>query len=206
MKFQTQSIRMRAAAVAALLGLAAFPATPFEIVQSPLPAFASGDQGLSFATGTFVEREPFSFTPFGPFGMASSFSRSGYDMKFANKITLGVRSGTGYLSSPFASGMLGGPTGGFNLSSTSVRLGYDYGRLKPYVAVDTLTSRSAFASPGASWNSPLTTQNEQSAARVSAGFNYSVTNNLSFGVGVSAGAAQGFGSPFNSPLAQPGLR
>jgi outer membrane immunogenic protein len=88
---------------------------------------------------------------------------------------------------------------GYNFAETSVKIGYQMGRLTPFV-----TASAGFARPnirGASYSGANDSINALFASgpdlrafgTVGAGFDYAVTNNLSVGLAVSAGAANGRG-------------
>ncbi len=119
---------------------------------------------------------------------------AGYDHRFDNNVVVGVRFSTGYAPWMFP----GGATRGFDFAETSVKLGYEMGRLTPYVITGVALARptnfgggaanlndslnGVFAGPGAL----------QAVGTAGVGFDYALTNNLHVGVE----AAVNNGGPF----------
>lgn len=109
---------------------------------------------------------------------------AGYDHTFDNNLVLGVRFSTGYAPWMFP----GGATRGFDFAETSVKVGYEMGRLTPYVVTGVALARPTnfagglpnpndsinglFAGPGAL----------QAVGTAGVGFDYAVTNNLHVGL------------------------
>ena len=118
---------------------------------------------------------------------------AGYNREFDNNLVLGIEASTGYAPSLFRHARYSG----YEFAATNVKLGYDMGRLMPFV-----TAGFAFAKPdvrsggylGATetandlFGSP---SNVRVLGNVGAGFDYQVTNNLAVGVAVSAGTGHG---------------
>jgi opacity protein-like surface antigen len=120
---------------------------------------------------------------------------AGYDREFDNHVVLGVQFSTGY--SPWI--FPGGAHRGFDFAETSVKVGYDMGRLTPYVMTGVALARptnsiggppnlndsvnGVFGGPGAL----------QALGTAGVGLDYAVTNNLH--VGVEASVINGNG-PF----------
>ena len=116
---------------------------------------------------------------------------AGYDHRFDDNVVLGVRFSTGY--DPFV--FPGGPYRGFDFAETSVKIGYEMGRLTPYVLTGVALARptnfgdglanlgnslnGVFAGPGAL----------RAVGTAGVGFDYAVTNNIH--VGVEAAVANG---------------
>jgi opacity protein-like surface antigen len=120
----------------------------------------------------------------------------GYDKTFENHLVLGVNFDTGYAPFPSASGRFHG----FDYAMTNVKLGYDFGRVTPYLyAGGGIAHATAFKSglPDAD-----TTINGlfygpggvRTATAFGAGVDYRVTNNVT--IGVSAGVLKGPGDGF----------
>ena len=139
--------RTRFAFALAALGLAG-PALAAELpTQSSLPSLAA-DPGTQapdwkgFYVGTGVSVVSFK----GEKGAVGGDVFAGYDRTFDNNLVLGVRFSTGYNPWLFPGGLYHG----FDFAATSVKLGYEMGRLTPYV-VTGVASRdrriSAAASP-----------------------------------------------------------
>jgi opacity protein-like surface antigen len=120
----------------------------------------------------------------------------GYDKTFENHLVLGVNFDTGY--APFQT-----PSGrfhGFDYAMTNVKLGYDFGRVTPYIyAGGGLAHATAFNSglPNADatinglFSGP---GGARAVTTLGAGVDYHVTNNVT--VGVSAGVIKGPGGGF----------
>ncbi len=116
---------------------------------------------------------------------------AGYDKRFDNHFVLGVQFDTGY--QPWL--MPSGRFKGFDFAETSVKLGYEMGRLTPYVTLGGGIAKATsfnsglpnaddsinglFYGPGAAH--PMTS--------VGAGFDYAVANNVH--VGLSAHVSNG---------------
>jgi outer membrane immunogenic protein len=119
---------------------------------------------------------------------------AGYDRTFDNAVVLGVRFSTGYDPWVFPSG----PYHGFDFAETSLKLGYQMGRLTPYVTAGAGFARptnfgGGFADPDNSINGLFAGPGAlQAVGTVGAGFDYAVTNNLHVGVE----AAVNNGGPF----------
>ncbi len=111
-----------------------------------------------------------------------------YDRAFANNLVLGIRGSTGYEPG------FGNRTffKGFDFAAADVRLGYDMGRVMPYVTAGVALARphggAGLAAPGSeSLDLVLNGAGETRAlTRVGAGVDYAVTNNLTVGVAVNA--------------------
>ncbi len=119
---------------------------------------------------------------------------AGYNRELPNNLVIGVQGSAGYEPFLFASG----PARGFNFAEASAKVGYDMGRFMPYVTAGVVFAKSsAFGMPaytGAanSMNALFAPGGDLRAfGVVGAGFDYAITNNLSFGVEVRAGAGRG---------------
>ncbi len=118
---------------------------------------------------------------------------AGYDKTFANNLVLGVKLETGF--APLLTGC--GRFRGFDYAVGSVKLGYDFGRVTPYVyAGGGLARATAFPSelPDAAGtvNGLFGQGPGFGVTTFGAGVDYRVTNNVT--VGVSAGVARGPGA------------
>ena len=168
-----------AACAALALGLPA--ARAWEVVGGAgLPTFAAGASPGAPALAPFAA---FGATPPG-----SSGFNPGYDFRVGGDFLVGVDTRTGFAASDPVFGF----GAGLDASRTSVKLGYDLGRFKPFVTSSFAEIRPAFgggsfnavgAPPGVS--SPFAPTAR--ARTVGAGFDYSLTDKLSVGVSVSAG-------------------
>ncbi|MDE2363267.1 MAG: hypothetical protein KGM42_11365 [Hyphomicrobiales bacterium] len=173
-----------AAAACALLAAPAAPAFAWEVIGGDsLPTFAQGlvpggpASAPLAAPGASGLSAPLSASGFNP----------GYDYRIGQKYLVGVQTTTGFAAT---SGLLG-LAPGFDASRTSMKFGYDMGRFKPFVMSSFTNVGPTFGmnSFAAGFSGAAPTAGAPFAARVStvgAGFDYAVTNNLSFGVSVSA--------------------
>ncbi len=121
----------------------------------------------------------------GGFGAAAT---ADYAHAFANTIVLGVGGAAGYTPGLFA----GAGIRGFDFAQADVKLGYDMGRVLPYVTggvallKPVLRPGSGLPGPGDAFNDLVNgTANLKAAATVGAGVDYAVTNNLTVGLAVS---------------------
>lgn len=174
--------------------LPSFASSPDAFALAPSP----GWNGFPATTGFFAFSKSNDM-----FGGTAAYS--GYTHKFSNDVYLSVRGGSGYspfggLGSNFAAS--GNGLSGFEFATTQFRLGYDMGRLKPYVtgsfAVATPVYGNALAPPGTSLNTMLNPPgNTRSVTSLGAGFDFAVTNRLSFGVGVAVHNVNGGATPLS---------
>jgi opacity protein-like surface antigen len=118
---------------------------------------------------------------------------AGYDKKFDNNLVLGVRFDTGY--APFL--VPSGRFRGFDYAMTDVKLGYDFGRVTPYIyAGGGLAHATAFNSGLPDANQTLNglfygPGGSRAVTQAGVGVDYHVTNNVT--IGVSAGVMNGPG-------------
>ncbi|MGD0641736.1 MAG: hypothetical protein ABSC22_13395 [Roseiarcus sp.] len=165
--------------------------------QSPLPSLAADPETQApdwkgFYVGTGVAVAAFK----GAKGAVGGDVFAGYDHTFDNNVVLGVRFATGYDPWVFPAG----PYRGFDFAATSVKVGYEMGRLTPYVVTGVGLARAtnfggglpnlndslngAFGGPGAA----------QAVGSVGVGFDYAVTNNVHVGVEASVNSVGPFGA------------
>jgi len=126
-------------------------------------------------------------------GMVGGDVFAGYDHVFQNNLVLGVQFDTGY--APFMTS--NGRLKGFDFAETSVKLGYEMGRLTPFVSVGVGGAKAT------SFGSGLPDANNsinglfygpgavQAVGSVGAGFDYAVTNNVHVGVAAYLNSAGG---------------
>ena len=128
---------------AAMVALAPAGALAFEHSLMTLPVFAAapqfGERGLS-PWGYAFDGQPWSFNRTGAaFATTQSFT----PLKGTNWL-LGVQSSTGTVSGL----AMRGPALGYDVSATSVKLGYNMGRLVPYLEVNSAFARPTFPGIG----------------------------------------------------------
>ena len=142
----------------------------------------------------------YSFTNSGVAAWGGTVSYSGYRQKLGNNFYLDMRTGSGFEPSFFQRNSFAGT----EFATSQFRLGYSMGRLQPFIGVSASVANpiAAAGAPGGLNLLPQQQFQTRSFTSVTAGFNYAVTDKLSFGVGVSVGA----GDRMLSPLAAPGLQ
>ena len=164
--------------------------------QTTLPSLAADPQTQApnwsgFYVGAGVEG---SFAK----GAKSAFGGdvyAGYDHVFDNNVVLGARFSTGF--SPWA--VPGSRFQGMDFAETSVKMGYEMGRLTPYVMTGVALARPAFSGGGIanmsdSLNGVFGGPGElQAVGTAGVGFDYAITNNLH--VGMEATVTHGQGGP-----------
>jgi len=160
---------------------------PVTIDPHPAPSIWSG---LYVGTGvTFAAAK-------GQKGQFGGDVFAGYDKTFENNLVLGVKFDTGY--EPFLTSS--GRFRGFDYAMTNVKLGYDFGRVVPYVyAGGGLAHATAFNSGLPDANATINgllygPGGARAVSTFGAGVDYHVTNNVTIGVsaGVVNGPAGGF--------------
>jgi outer membrane immunogenic protein len=124
---------------------------------------------------------------------------AGYNREFNNNLVIGIEGSTGYAPYLFALG----PSHGFNFAESNVTVGYDMGRFFPYVTAGVAFAKSstfgvpAFTGAADSMNTLFSSGGDLRAlGTVGAGFDYAITDKLSVGMAVTAGAGRG---PFVPP-------
>lgn len=130
--------------------------------------------------------------------MAGGSAYMGYDHRFDNNLVLGVQASTGYAPLVFQPG----PFKGFDYAQASVRVGYEMGRLTPYLTTGIALAKPDGA-PGAGYLSAADSANNvfngssnlAASGVVGAGFNYALTSNTSVGLAAVVGAGRGFVPP-----------
>lgn len=141
----------------------------------------------SIWTGLYVGTEVSATARKGSRGLFGGGVYAGYDREFANNVVLGVRGSTG-----FAPGWSSRSTfKGVDYAATDVKIGYDMGRVLPFVTAGVALAKPHFG-PGVgylgieSFNTLINGSNDLHAlTRVGAGVEFAVTNNLTLGVAVS---------------------
>ena len=161
----------------AIAALAAGPANAWEVVRDGLPTFAAVDSFTAGSGGALDAASPLKFE-------AVKGWSPGYDVRMG-KYLFGMEQKTGFA----AGGDMLGLASGVSFSRTNMKFGYDMGAFKPYMtAAFAETKAPAFganifaAPPGAATPFAFSSQ----ATSVGAGFDYSITDNLSFGMSVNA--------------------
>lgn len=174
--------RMRALVLGLSLGLAAAPACALEWATSGLPTFARGSAILDDAYATSA----FSGAGLGLAGPGVSMTT----FRISKDLLLGVSQTNG--SSLFSSGVTG--LSDFDISSTSLKLGFDLGRVTPFVTTS-LSSAKASPLPGAltGFNTTgdlMSGRDTKTGVSAGAGLNFAITDSLQFGVSATAGTGR----------------
>jgi hypothetical protein len=126
-------------------------------------------------------------------GMAGGSGFVGYNHEFDNHVVVGVQAAAGY--APYA--IQNGRFLGANFIGANAFVGYDMGRLTPFLTTSVDFARSSQFDHGFSGgtdaiNSFLNGGGDTAMfGSIGAGFNYAVTNNLSVGMAVGAATARG---------------
>ncbi len=175
----------RAVTVVALLALATSARA-----ESTLPTLALEPAPTpSIWTGLSIGTEVFGIS--GSHGVKGGFGgavTAGYDREFANNIVLGVGGAVGY--TPFA--FTNSRARGFDFAQTDVRVGYDLGRLMPYVTGGVALLKPTLGTGLGAFNASDSFNDLVNGSRdlkavgtVGAGVEYAITNNLHVDVAVS---------------------
>jgi outer membrane immunogenic protein len=119
---------------------------------------------------------------------------AGYDRHFDNNLVLGVRVATGYSPWAFPSG----PFRGMSFGEADVKVGYDMGRLTPYVVAGVGLARPNYGADAGNWGETVNglfagPGPVQAVGSAGAGFDYALTNNITVGLEARVGAGGPFG-------------
>ncbi len=165
------------------------PAPVPATLAAPLPIFASTPQPeISPWAGLYVGTEIFGIGGKGLKGGFGGDAFAGYNREFSNNWVLGVQGSTGYAPSLYKTSV----ATGYEFATTTLKAGYDMGRLMPFVTasvglakpnVRTLGYTGALDTADTLLNDP---RDLQAAGSVGAGVDYKITNNLSMELAVSA--------------------
>ena len=111
---------------------------------------------------------------------------AGYDREFANNIVLGFRGTTGYAPSLYDHRVVRG----YDFAAADIRLGYDMGRIMPFVTAGLALARPHFGAAAATPGGDSLTEvlngsgDTRTLTRVGAGVEVAVTDRLTIGVAV----------------------
>jgi hypothetical protein len=157
-------------------------ATATDLAQPTLPTFALAPPPPEPSpwTGLYVGTEVFGIS--GGKGVRGGFgggAYAGYDHEFDNNWVVGVQGGIGYSPSVF-----NWSTRGFNYADVEARVGYDMGRLMPFLTVGGVVARPNGRTLGGVGDTTGavndlfgSTRDLQGFATVGAGFAYKLTPN-----------------------------
>jgi opacity protein-like surface antigen len=190
--------------LAASLGIA-FAAHAQELATEGVPTLARDPQSFSPHafdlpavspwTGFYVGSEISALSRKGARGLVGGAAFVGYNREFDDKVVLGVETSAGFM--PYL--LSHSRTPGFDFATTKLKLGYDMGRLMPFVSAGVILAKPQ-TDPGLGFINASDSVNHlfSSTAHVTvfstigAGFDYALTNNLSVGLAVSANRGGGF--------------
>ena len=181
---------------AATLGLAV-SAQAQEIrpaMGAQLPLLAQSPQTTSNTVspwkGLYFGSEVFAVSRKGGRGGIGGSGYIGYQRQFENNVFLAVQGNAGYMPSLFKRRLVNGPRG-YDFASVSLKAGYDFGRIRPYVtagfgvAAPTMFGGNSFAPVSNSLNSVFNAPGRTTFTTVGAGVDYKVTENITLGVSVA---------------------
>jgi opacity protein-like surface antigen len=191
---------LRSTIAIAALGALCAPAFADQASPSPstaapsLPSLAMDPQASSPWTGLYVGSEVMAAFAKGSKPGFGGAAFAGYNREFENNLVIGVQGSTGYAPYLFTHG----PSRGFDFAESNVMVGYDMGRFMPYVTAGIALAKPnsfgvpAFTGAADSMNSLFSSGGDLRAfGTVGAGFDYAVTDKLTFGMAVTAGAGHG---------------
>jgi hypothetical protein len=184
---------MRALRTAALLIASGgvWPLEAADLNQPALPTFAlnAPPSEPSPWTGLYVGTEVFGVT--GSKGVRGGFGGGayvGYDREFDNNWVVGVQAGAGYSPSVFSWAYRG-----FNYADVQARIGYDMGRLMPFVTVGGVVARpngrtlGGLGGTNAALNDLFSASGDlRGFGTIGAGFAYQLTPNTTVELAVQA--------------------
>ncbi len=158
---------------------------------SQLPSLA-GNPEANYWSGLSVGSSIFTVFRKGSKPLIGGSGTVAYDKKLENNFTIGVGASTGF--APYS--VANSPLKGYNFGTTDVKLGYEMGKLHPWVSTGLVFAKgnsfSSYSGPGDSINGLFGGPGKMAVSTsVGAGFDYQVTNNLSVSLGMHVG---------NSPL------
>jgi outer membrane immunogenic protein len=186
---------LRSLAAIAALSMLGLPALADQASVPALPSLAVNPEASSPWTGLYVGSEVMATFAKGSKPGFGGAAFAGYNHEFDNNLVLGIEGKVGY--APFLFGH-----GGFNFAETSAKVGYDMGRFMPYLTAGVVLAKAnafgvpAYTGAADSMNSLFSSGgNLQGYGTVGAGFDYAVTNNLTFGMEVRANAGHGMIAP-----------
>lgn len=166
-------------AAVALLSLPA-PAGAWEVINNGLPTFAAAE---SFSAGSGAALDQAAGLKF----ETVKGWNPGYSYRFGGKYLFGMER--------TIDGNMFARASGFGFSQSSVKFGYDMGAFKPFVSASFAETRApAFganvfaAPPDAATPFAFTS----SATSIGAGFDYAITDKLSFGMSINAAQVTGW--------------
>jgi opacity protein-like surface antigen len=174
---------------------ASTPAASMPPASAPsLPTLALDPQAPSPWAGLYVGSEVTAAFAKGAKPGFGGAGFVGYNHEFSNNLVIGFQGSAGYAPFVFAHS----PYRGFDFGEADMKVGYDMGRFMPYVTAGVVLAKpNSFGVPtytGAtdSMNALFGPGGDlRGYGTVGAGFDYAVTDKLTFGMEVRAGAGRG---------------
>lgn len=160
------------------------------LALEPPPAPTSALTSPSPWSGFYVGSEVFAISGSGKgmkggVGGAADF---GYNHEFSNNVVIGVEGAVGYMPSLVRYSRYTG----FDIGTTNIKIGYDMGRVMPYVTTGVLLAKphsslgAGFTGAGDAVNGLFSGPADvRAAGTIGAGVDYAITDKLTVGVGVS---------------------
>jgi outer membrane immunogenic protein len=174
------------------------PTTPY--AQQTLPSLAQDPQAPSPSVwkGLYVGTDIFFSGGKGVKGLIGGGGFVGYDRRLDNNLVIGVEASTGF--APFS--LQHSPFKGYDYAEVSARVGYEMGRVTPFLTAGVALSRPNGA-PGAGYLSPADSANAlfdgagglSGSGVFGAGFNYALTSTTTVGLAAVVGTGRGFAPP-----------
>jgi opacity protein-like surface antigen len=146
-------------------------------------------------SGFYFGSEITAFSHKGAKGLVGGSALAGYNHEFGNRMVLGIETSVGFAPNIFTRGA----ASGYDFAATKFKLGYDMGRLMPFVtgsvvlAKPTIDTGIGFVGVSDTVNNLFNDSSHvKTFGSIGAGFDYALTNNLSLGITVSANKGAGF--------------
>jgi outer membrane immunogenic protein len=187
--------------LAALLALGS-PAQAADLpaVATTLPSLALDPQAPppSIWKGLYVGTDIFVAGAKGSKPFVGGGAYAGYDRHFDNNLVLGVEASIGYAPYRF----LNGPFKGYDYAEVNAKIGYEMGRLTPYLTTGVALAKpnsapGGYFSAADSANNIFNGSSNLSASGVvGAGFDYALTHDVTVGLAATiSGGRNGFVAP-----------
>ena len=165
----------------------------------PLPTLAIDPEAPppSIWKGLYVGSEVTFATAKHAKGLWGGGAYIGYDHHFDNNLVLGVRASTGFEPFPIAHSRFKG----WDYAETSAKVGYEMGRLTPYLTAGIALAKPnglpalGLVNPTDSINNVFNGGAVATSGVFGAGFDYALTSNTTIGIAAVVGTGRGFAAP-----------
>jgi opacity protein-like surface antigen len=191
-----------ASAAALLAAASAAHATDTTSPPASLPSLALDPNAApspSIWKGLYVGSDVFFSAGSHSRGVVGGSAFVGYERHLDNNLVLGIQASTGFV--PFS--IQHSPFKGYDYGEVSAKVGYEMGRVTPYMMTGIVLARPNGA-PGAGYLSPTDSatnlfnnngSNLAASGIIGAGVNYALTDKLTVGVAAAVGTGRGFVAP-----------